>query len=530
MQKESRKIRKRGVAFVLTVALVMGLIPLEITKALADEVKKAYEVIVEPTLVYDYVYGFYSGKSPVQDKNGQWGVIDLAGKEIVPCKYHEITFFGNDSLIGWDENNELVKIDYNGNVLKSFGKFNDVTFFRSDANWLLFSGNETINFINVHNSQLVANVEEYNFDDEKLVCSFTNDIKKYFTYDSKTGKESNVLPGNMDSIFLWDYSLFYKGYVKGWREYNGKYYNALIKTDGTVVFETDRFDDFGYFSDTRLIAENTGTVSLLDYEGNIVKTYGPYLEYGEDYSITVEDEKHLIIQRYNEEALNTEYILINEDGEKVLPQNDYVYITSIEDNRYLVEDTNSQWYLFDGDGKLLYSYEKADDIEWVQDGWLMVTEYGNGDDVSQTQEVIKYDGTVIIPKAENISDYGTWLEVNRGNQNCAYNRDNGKMIFQTTEEICSYNAEAKMITTVTDDSIYTLHMGQDYSTVVSGIEWMGEYHDGYLPVRINGKWGVYKINSGEAATEKKKMKQRKLKRQKIQKIIRKRTSKKLQLQ
>ena len=80
---------KKISAIGLSLAMTIGMVPIWSTQALAETAQKAYEVILEPTMVYDNVYSSFGNKFIVS-KNSLSGVVGEDGKEIIPCIYSGI--------------------------------------------------------------------------------------------------------------------------------------------------------------------------------------------------------------------------------------------------------------------------------------------------------------------------------------------------------------------------------------------------------------------------------------------------------
>ena len=53
---------KKISAIGLSLAMTIGMVPIWSTQALAETAQKAYEVILEPTMVYDNVYSSFGNK------------------------------------------------------------------------------------------------------------------------------------------------------------------------------------------------------------------------------------------------------------------------------------------------------------------------------------------------------------------------------------------------------------------------------------------------------------------------------------
>lgn len=72
---------KKISAIGLSLAMTIGMVPIWSTQALAETAQKAYEVILEPTMVYDNVYSSFGNKFIVS-KNSLSGVVGEDGKKL----------------------------------------------------------------------------------------------------------------------------------------------------------------------------------------------------------------------------------------------------------------------------------------------------------------------------------------------------------------------------------------------------------------------------------------------------------------
>ena len=94
---------KKIIAIGLSLAMTIGMVPIWSTQALAETAQKAYEVILEPTMVYDNVYSSFENKYIVS-KNSLSGVVGEDGKEILLSRKQ-----AND-VLAWDKLKEYMEI------------------------------------------------------------------------------------------------------------------------------------------------------------------------------------------------------------------------------------------------------------------------------------------------------------------------------------------------------------------------------------------------------------------------------------
>ncbi len=101
--------------------MTIGMVPIWSTQALAETAQKAYEVILEPTMVYDNVYSSFGNKFIVS-KNSLSGVVGEDGKEIIPCIYSGIKGIYGNKYLAQSKDSIWSLIDEKGNTVTKFQK------------------------------------------------------------------------------------------------------------------------------------------------------------------------------------------------------------------------------------------------------------------------------------------------------------------------------------------------------------------------------------------------------------------------
>ena len=112
---------KKISAIGLSLAMTIGMVPIWSTQALAETAQKAYEVILEPTMVYDNVYSSFGNKFIVS-KNSLSGVVGEDGKEIIPCIYSGIKGIYGNKYLAQSKDSIWSLIDEKGNTVTKFQK------------------------------------------------------------------------------------------------------------------------------------------------------------------------------------------------------------------------------------------------------------------------------------------------------------------------------------------------------------------------------------------------------------------------
>lgn len=74
---------------------------------------------------YLYAYDFVNGFSRVQDITGNWGMVNVNGKIVIPIEYSWIKDFSENKTFGLNKNGKLCLISLNGSIVKTFDKLTD---------------------------------------------------------------------------------------------------------------------------------------------------------------------------------------------------------------------------------------------------------------------------------------------------------------------------------------------------------------------------------------------------------------------
>ena len=74
---------------------------------------------------YLYAYDFVNGFSRVQDITGNWGMVNVNGKIVIPIEYSWIKDFSENKTFGLNKNGKLCLISLNGSIIKTFDKLTD---------------------------------------------------------------------------------------------------------------------------------------------------------------------------------------------------------------------------------------------------------------------------------------------------------------------------------------------------------------------------------------------------------------------
>ena len=227
-------MKKKLLAMLLAVVMCLTLLTIG---AMAVSV----EVVVEPTMEYDYCGTFSEGLVAVGNKNGEWGFIDETGKVIIPLS--ECTFDYTSG--GWGTFSEGLITAYKGterNYIDKSGK--TVIFTDYDVIW--------------------------NFSDGlALVTSFDNSVQKCGFID-KTGKL--VVPQIYDGAYSFSNGLAVVFDRTTSTNDNGTITTEItfgyIDTTGKLVVPIQYDDAFSFSEGLAAVCKN-GKWGFIDEKGKI---------------------------------------------------------------------------------------------------------------------------------------------------------------------------------------------------------------------------------------------------------------------
>ena len=453
---------KKVIVFFLTVAMVTGLVPLNSAQVLGEEVKRAYSVVIEPTMVYEQVYGFFCGKSPVMNKEGKWGIIDNIGREIIPCEYSEVKII-NDN-IQYLEKREGIEEDW------VWGYFNN--------------NNEPVEY----KSENISDNEE---GDRKYITEY---------FEDEDGKESlrlkNIEGETIKEFSDYEIAYTYDDYIcvlKGvtdMGDYEAEDYEICNYKGNSLTFST--IDD--------VISTRKNYIMFLTKEKVAGDKYAYYV------NVYNEDLKLITRKEYSEEISwlcyypNFGYINIyfddysseiyDEEG-KVLVGNEYdktMYLQKY-DERVSWAPVEYGWLRYAGwetDEKGFFARDKKTHI------YYLINIYGE-----RVKEYGKFDGELSIYYWNNKYYF---VEMKENQQIVTLYNEDMKTIYSDVGNAYAWND------LFINKFIYKIGLLKHNSSsgyyidsytggkIISNFSDTGIYNENLLPVKINNKWGVYKID------------------------------------
>lgn len=499
-----KKIKKVFAAFIAA-ALVICMLPASGVQAAAQIAKEVLMCVVEPTLVYDNVYGFYGGISSVYSEGRGSGAINTQGQEIIPCgKYERIISLKGIKAVGvMDSQNHAYLIDGTGNVIRDYGVCANMTYSRlpdgehgirlifADNSYKLCRYDGTVveqgdaNYDNTYQEIVDTGLysDVYELDEGFYLCNDINDEKVWYivkpdktvfrTYENCSRKPYNIAKNILDIEYTEEV------YDEEYEEYYDVEYEKIVryKTDTVICDSKDKiyswFDGKYFYYDEEedghffAWSYDDGICYELDNDGNVVKTIGNY-----SYVDYIDNGYYIAYNYYNDIK---EYSLINCDmkvevklGNFENAYDDYINDKLVIQAKYIGLD----YYVYYNTDGTVYFDESAykdtyDEMKVCYDGYVLGFKYKNPDNTDEgcsKAVLMKLDGTVLFDAGECMS--------------ISHYYDNEIVVWHNNDDISEFDINGNLIFTY------------EYSKYkrITGID-----TDGYIAIQSNdGKWGIYR--------------------------------------
>ncbi|MBE5958526.1 MAG: hypothetical protein E7254_06650 [Lachnospiraceae bacterium] len=471
---------KKGIATLCAVTLFAGVTPLWANENIGAAVEKGFEVLVEPTLVYDYVYGFYDGASWVRDDDGNYGVINLKGEEIVDCKYDSISVSDDGHYFYiYDYEQPFVGLmDTKGQVLIPFSERFDYIY-KSYGNVYTAESQDKVAFY-ISDSTGLKQVLEVNNNvngKERYAYMLTDDLIEVVEYWEEENEEFSdytyyKIEGNtVKQVFTeWDY-------VRELGKPQADYYLAdneyILNRDYNLIWQIDPGDRAIYLGNNYLYVEDGENIRLLD----ISKKTTVEMEYYDDL-IYLKDNLFLATKYEGDfeedDEVNCSYMIIDNEGEVIAQfENDAEEMWLEPVGNYFIDYYCNDLYNYEGEFVASYEYirflDGTDNFIVMEDG-----------------EYLLLDGN--LNKIKSIDNYET---ITMGNPMILATDGFGNTSYIGTD----------------GNTLLTIENGNGYLTNASYARYYDEYkykncngelNDGVIPVEFGDKWGIYKITSENA--------------------------------
>ena len=319
-------------ALLLAAVLMVEMMPAEGVRAAAAVAQKVFVTILEPSMVYESVYGFINGVASVKDKDEKCALIDTTGKEIVQRgKYKNISITTvSKSMVVVDNSNHAYIMDYAEHVQHDLGVC-------SHAYIQKVRDNAT----NQYAAQVVVETE----------TSY-----KYFGFDGTLkGEQPKGSSGSSNVIEKLTETGKYTNVSETY--FNGQsYYRATIEDSAKNLRTYEIFD-----SSMNKTATIENADSYDDLGGYIRVRYREEINDGDD-----------VINEYKEELVAYNGKVIIKRGEEF----NRVKVNYYSGTVFVRFDSKKCWKEIDASGNILGEYADYDDIEaFASNEYLMVSKY-----------------------------------------------------------------------------------------------------------------------------------------------------------
>ncbi len=559
---EVRKIKKQVISLALALTMMLSLFPVWSLDAMAATVGKLYDVILEPTAVYDIVYNISSGKYlRVYNRRGEdqlWGLCDLSGKELFPAKYISIQE-AKDYVLAQEDEQVYRLFDSNQREKHVFREYRNVWLEEENGTLYVYAANdfditykmdldgtvlETIEegyiyddveyegetqydelFEIIHKKEaavfLASNVREVEEEDgwweerdyylvresgtvlenlgtninysqdyyNQVLWVYGNDGYKCYHFPEAKRAEIAVSDNSMQIVnAINDYDDSFTQWLKDengiWRKI-GEDGKAII----TLPEKAAVYSEFRTLSGQRILAYYEETkCDLIDPNGTVIANYevqqwdrtadsfagnnvfvlgnqgvfclanGKKLLSGEPGACCESENKQCVIAQVPEGHY---YAIFNET--KIIDFGEFEYVSDFDD--LFVGTNENQWVVFDSNGRQI---EKNDGRFYVMNGKTYLAVKPNNE---------YYMGTVGGAKIS----FGICARVGMQDWNrfpntalLIYPKDPGKKV--------------AFVSGITGKTIFEADEITNYDRVT-----------GYVPVKLNGKWGIYRVTAAQMA-------------------------------
>ncbi|MEE0866122.1 MAG: WG repeat-containing protein [Clostridia bacterium] len=379
------------------------------TKALNsknEEIFKDYEKVEAIQNMDDKSNIWYESNCLRVEKNGKYGLLNLSGKELLPCEYDEIIAIdGIKNALKIKKDDKYGVVDDEGKlVLKN--EYVDITNLGEDSKegFIIKNDEGKYGVVN-YSGELVLNPEY-----EGVLKVHGNDL--YVV--TKLGKQvlvkndgTEVLTTGFDEIVS-----ILKNQENGIIVKNNNKF-GLIKTNGDVIIQAE-YDNLKEAKSGILIAKENGKYGLIDLEGNtkLEFKYNSIIYNGSANIYIAEDES------FNNEILDGEYnvklsgILIDLSEEKdyieLRVNNDYKYYNfKLEEKNVADIFTSNTLFLSKKDGKYGFLDKSGNVVvDYIYDDATEQNKYGYaGVKKDGKWGSIDNKGTLIQEPTYNLDDY-----------------------------------------------------------------------------------------------------------------------------
>jgi len=287
----------------LSAIILMCLCTIIITSCNSNKIDR--EKLSEALLKYDSFSDFSDGVSVVE-KNGKYGLIDLAGKEVVPCIYDYISDF-LDGFAAVEKDDKLGYIDKTGKEVVPciYSRFSD-TLIRTFHNDLVaVSKNDKMGFVDKSGKEIIPCIYDESYNSYTLNDIFSEGLVRVskdgnFGFIDKQGK--TIVPfvygGMHESRF--DFSEGMALVSHGFIESEGGWRYGFVDKSGKEVIPCI-YENGSPFSEGLACMQKNGKYGFIDKNGKEVIPFIYNMEAeGDDVSFSTCFKNGIVILRVND--------------------------------------------------------------------------------------------------------------------------------------------------------------------------------------------------------------------------------------
>lgn len=453
-------MRKRIAGTALALIMLFGLFP-------AGALAASLETAADMSLEYDFMDSFSDGLEKVET-DGKCGYVDTTGKLVIPLKYDYADFFY--------EGYAQVRLNDKWGIIDKTGK--EVVPLEYSAMYPLHEGcavaykNGKVGLVNTSGKLMAYGMYEYiEADDDGLW---------YVIKDNKIGFIDKT--GTLLIPLKYDYAEALGQGVIDVR-LDGKH--GLINTSGNVVLPLE-YDDMIGLSDNGLASvDKNGKSGFADTAGNIVVPL-------------IYDEVSNFINGFALVRSGELWGMIDATGNVVIPL-EYETLRDFSDGVALAKIPYGEKGFVDISGNFtpLYDY----DVDFFSEGFALFSEGYKG-----KYGYIDKTGTLVIPAEYDLAySFENGLARVQKNGYWGYINKAGKAVVPIVYDQADYFTGG--FARVMKDGKYglvdtsgNLVLPVAYDVVVH-VDFGIYDEDGYIPVKKDGKWGIFHINNTVSAAQ-----------------------------
>lgn len=343
-------------------------------------------------------------------KNGKFGLINLDGKEILPCEYDNITVLkGVKNSLIIKSDNKIGMADSNGKVVVPT-EYVDIQAIENDSKNGYLVKNSDSKYGVIKSDGVVALECKYEaidnvIDNNKYIVK-ENNSWKVLAEDGTVyldGKVDNAYGMNNENVIV---------------KQNGKYGVLNIKTDLKIPFE---YDDLAYLCDDKYAAKKDGKFGIINTNNEVVAEYkyeaismgklGEYIKAKTSDNNYDYMTKDLAVKfSAGDESVVNDFIMIK-NGNDIKYYNNKLEEKSNKDvytsNTLFIIKENGKCGFVDKDGKIVVEAKYDDAREQNASGFSAIKKDGKWGSIDQYGNVV-IEPEYILKNEDNVDFIARW--------------------------------------------------------------------------------------------------------------------------